>query len=98
MIVLVTVLMAMIMMMIVAVMVMVVTVMVIVMMMIVVVAVRVRGLLGPAFRLERRFNLRDLGTEALQQRFNRRNASYSQPPLHDLNRHMMAAQMPGEPR
>ena len=66
--------------------------------MIMIVTVRLGGLVSAAFGLERRVDQRDLGAQALQQRFDRRIAREPQPPLQYLHRHMAVAKMPGETR
>ena len=53
--------------------------------------------ISAAFRLERRLDGNELGTEALEQCLDRRIAAQPQPPLQHLNRHVSVAEMPGEP-
>jgi len=76
---------------------MIVIVVVIVVMMVIVTVAGCR-LVGAAFRLERRIDLDQPGTERLQQRLDRRIAAEPQPLVQDLHRDVAIAEVPGHPR
>ena len=65
--------------------------------MVIVALIAHRRVVGAALRLERRIDGDHLGTEALQQRLDRRIGLEPEPALQHLHRHMAVAEVPSEP-